>query len=135
MTGQGSAGAVAAEETGAREQAAGRMVGEWFWRFLAAVMIVAVGWVAWIAYQLNPPPLATQAAWEAAAKARAGRTASGVIATRPGAEETRTGAETPQPPASPQAAKPASGEPPVNVERLRLSDTISTPLVQEPDRK
>jgi endonuclease YncB( thermonuclease family) len=136
MTGQGGAGAVAGEETGARQQgAAGRLVGEWFWRFLAAVMIVAVGWVAWIAYQLNPPPLATQAAWEAAARARASRTASGVIGTRPGAEEARTAAEAPQPPASPLAAKPASGEPPVNVERLRFSDTISTPLAQEPDRK
>lgn len=53
-------------------------IGEWFWRFLAAVMLFAVGWSIWIFYQLNPPPLATNAAFEAAAKARANSLASPV---------------------------------------------------------
>ena len=26
-------------------------VGEWFWRFLATVMLIAVGWAMWIFYQ------------------------------------------------------------------------------------
>lgn len=113
---------------------AGRMVSEWFWRFLASVMMVAVGWVAWIVYQLNPPPLATQAAYEAAARARASQTASGAIGTRPGAEAARPGTETAQPEkAAAQVAEPDG--PPVNVERLRLSDTIRTLLPQEPDGK
>ena len=26
-------------------------VSEWFWRFLATVMLIAVGWAMWIFYQ------------------------------------------------------------------------------------
>lgn len=126
---------MAGEQTPTVEQgSAGRMVSEWFWRFLAAVMMVAVGWVAWIVYQLSPPPLVTQAAYEAAARARAGQTASGAIGTRPGAEAARPGTETAQPDrAVAQMAEP--DKPPVNVERLRLSDTIRTLPPQEPDGK
>jgi hypothetical protein len=79
-------------------------VSEWFWRFLAAVMLFAVGWSIWIFYQLSAPPLVTGAAFEAAAKARATQSASGRIVPAP---------------------KPA--EPPVNVEKLKLSDTITAP--------
>ena len=46
------------------------VIGEWFWRFLAAVMLFAVGWTIWIFTQLNPPQLITPAAFEAAAKAK-----------------------------------------------------------------
>ena len=37
------------------------MIGEWFWRFLAVVMLLTVGWVLWIIYQINPQPLITNA--------------------------------------------------------------------------
>jgi hypothetical protein len=47
------------------------ILSEWMWRFLAAVMAFAVGWSLWIFYQLNPPPLITDAAFEAAAMAKA----------------------------------------------------------------
>ncbi len=43
---------------------------EWMWRFLAAAMLFTVGWTLWILYQINPPPLIMNAAFEAAAKAR-----------------------------------------------------------------
>ncbi len=45
---------------------------EWFWRTFAALMVVALGWLAWVAYQLWPRPLATDLAYkaESAAKAR-----------------------------------------------------------------
>lgn len=91
----------------AQPPAARKLVGEWFWRFLAVAMLFAVGWVVWISYQLNPPPLATSAAFEAAAKASATRDVQGVIA-------------------------PAA--PPVNVEKLRLTDSIATPLPEQPKR-
>ena len=45
-------------------------IGEWLWRFLAIVMTFSVGWTVWIIYQLNPPPLIMNAAFEAAAKAK-----------------------------------------------------------------
>jgi hypothetical protein len=43
---------------------------EWIWRFLAAAMLFTVGWTLWILYQINPPSLITDAAFEAAATAR-----------------------------------------------------------------
>lgn len=46
-------------------------VSEWMWRFLALTMLVTVGWMVWILYQLNPPPLIMNDAFEAFAKAKA----------------------------------------------------------------
>lgn len=99
--------------------APGRLAfGEWFWRFLAAAMLLAVGWVAWIAYLLNPAPLVTDLAQQAAAKARASRSAGGVITPAP---QTVT-------PAATAPAAPQRPEPPVNVERLKLSDSIESAI-------
>ena len=91
---------------------------EWFWRVLAAVMVVVIAWVAWIAYQLNPPQLVTNAAFEAAARARALRNAEGRIAGN--------GAEASQPPAVSEPPRPAEPrEPPVNIDKLKMSDSLS----------
>lgn len=46
-------------------------VGEWVWRFIAVAMVFALGWMAWVIYLLNPPPLVTPLAFEASARARA----------------------------------------------------------------
>ena len=46
-------------------------VGEWVWRFIAMAMVFALGWMAWVIYLLNPPPLVTPLAFEASARARA----------------------------------------------------------------
>ena len=89
---------------------------EWFWRFLAAVMMLAVAWTLWVLYQLNPQPLVTHAAFEAAAKARATQSAQGRIAPAP----------------VEPAPKPA--EPPVNVEKLKLSDTIAPPIAEPAEK-
>ena len=93
---------------------------EWLWRFLATVMLFSVAWTSWIFYQLNPTPLITAAAFEAAAKAKSNpqQNTHGVIAPAAGAE----------PPAAPDTAK----EPPVNVDKLKLSDSIAPPA---PDAK
>jgi len=138
------------------QQPSGRkLVGEWFWRFLALVMVAAVGWVAWIAYQLNPPPLVTAAAFEAAAKARAARNVHGVIApaAQPAKEPAAVTSEAPQGPkpeapaaaAQPQPAPPPVAaapqpapepkEPPVKVDKLRLSDSIETPIAAKAKKK
>lgn len=110
-------------QTETQEHAPTRAVGEWIWRFLAAVLLFSVGWVLWIAYQLNPPMLVTTAAFEAAAKAKTSQNAAGLIAPKPGAE-----APNPEP-------EPVAKEPPVNVEKLRLSDAITLPLAQDAKRK
>ena len=90
-------------------------IGEWFWRFLATVMLFAVGWTMWIYSQLNPPALITAAAFEAAAQAKADRkqSAKGVIAP----------AAAPAAEAAPSVPK----EPPVNAEKLRFSESLSAP--------
>jgi hypothetical protein len=120
-----------------------KMVGEWFWRFLAVVMLITVGWVLWIIYQINPQPLVTKAGFEAAARARASQDAKGVI-THPApapaaaaaaapAPDASLQAEAPKPPA--QVSPPAAKEPPVNVERLRLADSIETPIPERGAKK
>ena len=81
---------------------------EWMWRFLAGVMLFAVGWSIWIFYQINPPALITEAAFEAAARANAKQNAQGRIV----------------PPAPPVAPAPPR-EPPINADKLKFSDTLS----------
>ena len=85
-------------------------ISEWMWRFLAAVMLFAVAWTMWIFYQLNAPPLITAAAFEAAAKANARQNAKGVIA-----------------PAAAPAIPAAFKEPPINADKLKFSEDLSTP--------
>lgn len=112
-----------------------KAVGEWIWRFLAAVMLFSVGWVLWIAYQLNPPMLVTTAAFEAAAKAKANQNASGAITAKPEAEAPKPEAEAPKPEAEAPKAEAAPKEPPVNLEKLKLSESITLPLAQDVKKK
>ena len=101
-------------------------LGEWMWRFLAIVMMFSVGWTVWIIYQLNPPPLIMNAAYEAAAKAKVKglraekQSSSGVIAASSAAEGG---------PKAVAASAPAEApkEPPVNPEKLKFSETIALP--------
>jgi hypothetical protein len=96
-------------------------ISEWLWRFLAAVMVFAVGWILWIFYQINPPPIVTRAAFEAAAhaKAKAGQSTQGVIVPAGGSAS----APAESPPATPATPKEA----PVNPEKLKFSDSLTDP--------
>ena len=106
-------------------------VGEWLWRFLAVVMIFAVGWMVWIIYQLNPPQLVMNAAFEAAAKAKGKgphaekQSAQGVIAPSAGADV--ASAPTEAPAAAPKAPE-APKEPPINPEKLKFSESLAIPV-------
>lgn len=136
--------------------AAGKAVGEWFWRFLAVVMLGSIGWVIWIAYQINPPLLVTALAFEAAAQARASRNAQGTIApaaevpaavpaagasqsskpeSQPPKPEALAPVAPPAPQATPAGPAPEPREPPVNVEKLKLSDSIAPPISERPKKK
>jgi hypothetical protein len=106
-------------------------LGEWLWRFLAVVMMFSVAWTVWIIYQLNPPPLIMNAAFEAAAKAKGKgasaekQSAQGVIAPSAAADTASAPAEAPAVAAkAPEAPK----EPPVNPEKLKFSETIALPV-------
>ena len=90
---------------------------EWIWRFLAAAMLFTVGWTLWILYQINPPSLITDAAFEAAATAR--------LNGKPGDRQSVHGIITPPGPEAPKG-------PPVNPEKLKSSEPIAIPA---PDAK
>ena len=101
-------------------------ISEWMWRFLALVMLFAVGWSMWIFYQLNPVPLITDAAFQAAAAAKANsrQSVEGVIAPPP---DTQAMAEPPRPEAIREApAEPKDPrEPPINADKLKFSDSLT----------
>src|SRR4051812_20967344 len=88
---------------------------EWFWRTIAFLMLLALGWVAWVAYQLQPRPLATELA-EQSARARP-------------AQPAKTAAPAPAPiaaaPAKPAVAAEAPPPPP---ELFKLAQSIQTPI-------
>lgn len=128
-------------QTEMQEHAPTRAVGEWIWRFLAAVLLFSVGWVLWIAYQLNPPMLVTTAAFEAAAKAKASQNAAGTLVPKPAAEAPKPEADAEAPKADTVAEapkpepEPVAKAPPVNLEKLKLSDSITLPLAQDAKKK
>jgi hypothetical protein len=101
-------------------------ISEWLWRFLAAVMVFAVGWILWIFYQINPPPIVTNAAFEAAAhaKAKAGQNTRGVIEPAGGAASAAAEASAP---AEAPVVPPAPKEAPINPDKLKFSDSLTTP--------
>jgi hypothetical protein len=137
----------AAQQTAAAGAAAPKpqkMIGEWFWRFLAVVMVVTVAWVLWIMYQINPQPLITPAGFAAAAKARASQDAKGVItpaapagvpAASSAAEGVMQGAASAQAEAPKPNVPAEPKEPPVNPERLKFSDSIETPIPERGKKK
>ncbi len=92
-------------------------VGEWIWRFVALMLFVAVGWMSWVIYQINPQPLVLAAAFEAATKARTsddarrGPSREGLIKPAP---------EPVKPEPAPASAEPAKAE--------------STPAAPEPEK-
>lgn len=119
-------------------------VGEWFWRFLACVMLFVVAWVVWIAIQISPPEMVLPAAYEAAAQGRA-RNSSGTIGAPPAQASAPVQAAADAPavsglatgavPAETAAPAPvASAEPPVNLEKLRRAESIETPIPERPRR-
>ena len=122
--------AAAAHAPGQKKDSATK-VGEWFWRFLAGVMLVIVGWVVWIAVQISPPDLILPAAYEAAAQGRATRNSGGVIggAAQPAAAPTAEASA----PAAPDLQPPVF-EPPVNLGKLKLAESIETPIFERPRR-
>jgi hypothetical protein len=115
-------------------------VGEWFWRFLAVVMLFVVAWVVWIAIQISPPDMVLPAAYEAAAQGRArnsGGVIGGVTASAPAPVDAQIATAAAPAAAAPAAAAPADAapaEPPVNLEKLRRAESIETPIPERPRR-
>lgn len=103
---------------------------EWFWRIVAALMLSAVGWVGWVAYQLQPgPALATKQAFKAAEKARTGRVSEGQVPAP--ALSPPTQAPPPEPPTAAATSSPEK-EPARQSETMRLAQSIQTPIAERP---
>ncbi len=104
---------------------------EWFWRIVAALLVVAVGWVGWIAWQLRPhASVATEAAFKAALNAprtpapAAAPAPTTVLAPSPAPAPAAAAIPAPVPEPAPQAVeapKPAA----VAAERGRRPTTKS----------
>ena len=94
---------------------------ESFWRFLAVVMVFTLCWMLWIFYQISPPPLILNAAFEAAARAKAKQTGT------PGAQGVITSATRADEPANSAAVAPlpVGGEEPP-----KAAAAVPSPAVQ-----
>ena len=85
-------------------------------------MLVALGWTGWVAYQLTPVSVVTPAAYQALTQARA--------AARNVQEGQIRPAVPPELPVALQnVSQQAPRKAPVDVEKLRLSESIETPIV------
>ena len=99
---------------------------EWFWRVIAALMLVAAAWTLWVVYQLQPRSVATDLAYRAAESSR--RRAAAAPAPAPvAAAAPAPAAAAPQVPAA-AAIPPAPENLTKPIETLKLALTIDTPL-------
>ena len=94
---------------------------EAIWRFLAVVMLFTFGWMLWIFYQISPPPLILNTAFEAAATAKAKQTgtpsAQGVITSSASADEpAKSAAANPLPVGGEENPKAVAAVPPPAVQ-------------------
>jgi|SRR5882672_1093443 len=114
---------------------------EWFWRTVAGLVAIALGWVGWVVYQIQPQPIATDLALAAAqaraatpppaAKAVVAEAPKPAIASPPAVAAAPKLAEPPPPAvAKPEAEKKPVAAPQRTVapESLRFSYSIETPI-------
>lgn len=134
-------------------QAKPRKDWELFWRIIAGLMLIVIGWIVWVLYQISPRSVVTPLVYEVQAGRGGAQPAEpGAAAAKPPAQQ-EAGATAPAPEAAAavlrmeqaQAAlragahqssadvQAAALEPrvePVRGERLKLSTEITTPLVE-----
>ncbi|MDH4173911.1 MAG: tetratricopeptide repeat protein [Betaproteobacteria bacterium] len=111
--------------------------GEWFWRVVAGLMLVAAAWTLWVVYQLQPRSIATELAERAADDSRRRVVAAPAQPTSV-AEATLVAAPVggrPAIPAETVTAKPAPEKLAAPIEILRLALAIDTPLAPRPARQ
>lgn len=96
---------------------------EWFWRVLGLLVLLSVSWVGWVAWQIQPRPLATDLALTAgeAAQKKPPKPASAPVAAAPAP----AAASVEKPAAAPAA--PALTPPP---ELFKLALAIDTPIAE-----
>jgi len=117
------------------------LASDFFWRTMAMLMLFAVGWVAWLVWQLMPHPIVTELAYQSArGKIQA---PADVVSPR---SDSAPALQAPPQPAAPPPSSPADDPPPkvaqtrlaqadrVNVDMLRLATELTTPIPQRSSR-
>jgi MSHA biogenesis protein MshN len=111
--------------------------GEWFWRTVAALMLVAAAWTLWVVYQLQPRSIATELAERAAENSRR-RASAAPVPRKPeplaALAAAPAGGLQAMPPET-VAVKPAPEKLAAPIEMLRLALTIDTPLAPRAQRQ
>ena len=119
------------------------LASDFFWRTMAMMMLFAVGWVAWLVWQLTPPhPIVTDLAFQSARPRSAAPADVAAPRSDPAPAREALPAQPAPPPAAPiPAAAPASAQatPPqrtdkVNVDMLRLATELTTPIPRRSSR-
>jgi len=109
------------------------LASDFFWRTMAMTMLFAVGWVAWLVWQLTPPhPIVTELAYQSAR----GRAPAPADVVSPRSEPAPT----------PSLSSPAADPPPkvaqtrlaqadrANVDMLRLATELTAPIPRRSSR-
>jgi MSHA biogenesis protein MshN len=116
------------------------LASDFFWRTMAMLMLFAVGWVAWLVWQLTPHPLVTELAYQSSR----GNASAPAASSRPDSAPAPQSA-LPQPapalPAGSASAGSAAALAPltqrperINVDMLRLATELTTPIPQRSPR-
>lgn len=110
----------------------------WFWATIGVLIAVAIGWAAWVGYQLSPRKLATELAFKTVEEARTRQVVT--PAPQPPAPVAAIPAPVPAAPVPatpPVASTPAPAQQPTpesasapQVEMLRLAESIATPIIE-----
>ncbi len=111
---------------------------EWFWYAMAVLMLLAVAWIMWLAWQLSPRPVVTDLAFQAPAKAEA--PAPAPKAAAPASPKSTVDAQTAATLAVPAAApaqpqpKPAAVADAGKIDMLKLATELLTPVREKKQR-
>jgi MSHA biogenesis protein MshN len=112
------------------------VLSEWFWYVMAILMLLAVAWIIWLAWQLNPRPVVTELALQAArAPAPAAKAAAPASPKSAVDAQTASNLAPAAPAAPPPRDKPAAAAASADaakVDMLRLTTELATPV---PERK
>jgi MSHA biogenesis protein MshN len=116
------------------------LASDFFWRTMAMLMLFAVGWVAWLVWQLTPHPVVTDLVYQSSR----GKASAPAASSRPdSAPAPQSAAPQPAPalPAASASAASAAAQPPlpqrsekINVDMLRLATELTTPIPQRSPR-
>jgi MSHA biogenesis protein MshN len=114
------------------------VLSEWFWYVMAVLMLFAVAWIIWLAWQLSPRPAVTELVYEPKAAAPAPAAAPKPAAAAPASPRSSVDVQTaasvgapgpaaivPSAPAKPAGAAPADA---AKVDMLKLATAITTPV-------